>query len=112
MKLSEFVNGGGSEGECVSEFAVCTQVKITDNDTAKVVVSVADGEEEMSGEGCIVDMEEGEVSGEVEMGRGGVGEVNGEGVVVDMGSELKKLLERCEDISIVVNITYGGASNG
>ena len=112
VRLSEFVDGGGSEGECKSGFAVCTQVRISDDDRGKVVVAVLNGEEEMSREGCEVEMEGGEVSGEVEMGGSGVGEVNGEGVVVDMGSELKTILERCEDISIVVNVTYGGVLNG
>ena len=39
------------------------------------------------------------------------GEGNGEGVKVNMGNELKKIMNECEDISIVMNVTYG-LSNG
>ena len=59
----------------------------------------------------MVGMEGGEVSGEVVMGGSGVGEVNGEGVRVSMGNALTRVLQRCENIEIVMNVTYGG-SNG
>ena len=34
------------------------------------------------------------------------GEVNGEEVVMDMGSELTNVFHQCEDIAIVMNISY------
>ena len=77
----------------------------------KMVVAVEEKDEDSEEGGCIVEMEGGEVSGEVEMGRDWVGEVNGEGVMVGMGSDLTAVLQKCEDIQIVVNVTYG-LSNG
>ena len=68
--------------------------------------------EENIGEGCVVGMEGGEVSGEVVMGGSGIGEVNGEGVRVNMGNALTRVLQGCENIEIVMNVTYSGASNG
>ena len=113
VTLAEFVSdeeegsGSGSEGEGKNIYAVCTQIEISDS-IGKVIVAVVNETEELSGDGCIVGMEGGEVSGDVEIEKG---EVNGEGVVVDMGSELTKVLGECEDIKIVLNITYG-LSNG
>ena len=112
--IAEFVKGGWRSG-----YGVCTHIDISENVTT-LVVEVVDGEEEVeeeesgeeSGENrCIIGMEGGEVEGEVEMGGVGSGEVNGEGVVVNMGREMKKVMDGCEDISILVNVTYG-ASNG
>ena len=53
-------------------------------------------------------MEGEEVEGEVEMGGVVSGEVNGEGVMVNIGREMKKVMDRCDDISILMNVTYGG----
>ena len=44
----------------------------------------------------MVGMEGGEIEGEVKMGGSGIGEVNGAEVVVEMGNELMRVLERCE----------------
>ena len=96
--LREFVNVGERSG-----FGVCTQIKKEGN-VGTVMVAVVDEtvaeEEEVGGDGCVVRMEGGEVSGEVELG-----EVNGEVVKVNMGSELKKIMEECEDIQIVMTVS-------
>ena len=105
VTLNEFVSEGWMNG-----FAVCTQIDMSEN-VGKMVVAVKEKDEENGEEGCVVGMEGGEVSGEVEMGRGGAGEVNGEGVMVDMGSDLTEVLQKCEDIQIMMNVTYG-LSNG
>ena len=112
VRLGAFVSGGsgsgsGSEGEGKNEYKVCTEIEITEK-LGRVKVVVVDGEEENGGENCLVGMEGGEVEVEGEIGKG---EVNGEGVVVDMGSGLRRVLLECEDIQIVLNVTYGG-SNG
>ena len=116
--LEEFVSGRWMNG-----FEVRTEIDVSDS-IGKVVVEVMEEEEEKgeeeeegeeegeegeegSGEGCVVGMEGGEVNAEVYMGKK-VGEVNGEGVVVDVGKELKRVLEECEEIKIVMNVTYGG----
>ena len=104
--------GSGSEGEGKNQIVVCTHVKMEENNRGKVVVAVVSEEEEKNGgEGCVVGMEGGEGEGEVVVEGSGVGEVNGEEVVVDMGKELTRVLQRCENIEIVMNVTYGG-SNG
>ena len=104
IRLGEFVSSGESSEEEEEEgkngYKVCAQIEMRNN-TGKVVVIVMDEEEESGGEGCVVGMEGGEVSGERSMG-----EVNGEGVVVDMGSELTQMMQECEDIEIVMNVSY------
>ena len=55
----------------------------------------------------IVEEEKEEEEEEEESSENEGGEVNGEGVVVDLGKALSKLLSECEDISIVMNVTYG-----
>ena len=105
VTFGEFVSGGsgcGSEGgEGKNGYKVCTEIEITEK-VGTVKVAVLDREEEMSGQTCVVGMEEGEVEGEV----------SGEGVRVNMGRELTEVLSECEDIQIVMNVTYGCASNG
>ena len=105
MTLSEVVRGGGgSEGsgsEKKEGYKVCTQIETSDT-VGKIVVVVMDGEEEIGeDDGCVVEMEGGEVEGAVEMG-----EVNGEEVVLDMGKRLKEVLEECEDLQIVMNVSF------
>ena len=114
VPLTKVVGGGGVR----DGYKVCAQIDVTDN-AATLTVSVMDkgeeeegegegeggegesGEEESGGGECVVGMEGGEVEGEM----------NGEGVRVSMGKELKKIMTECEDISIVMNVTYG-LSNG
>ena len=79
---------------------MCTEIEISEK-VGIVKIAVVDREEEMNGQTCVVGMEEGEVEGEV----------TGEGVRVNMGRELTKVLSECEDIQIVMNVTYGCASN-
>ena len=105
--LGEYVSGGGgieggecsceSEGEGKNGYKVCSEIEIAEK-VMRVKVAVVDREEEMGGEVCVVGMEGGEVEGEVE----------GEGVRVSMGREFTKVLSECEDIEIVMNVTYGG----
>ena len=102
VRLEEFVRGGWMSG-----YGVNAQIEISE-DVGMIVVEVV---EDGGGEGGVVGMEGGEVSGEVVMGGSGVGEVNGEGVRVSMGNALTRVLQRCENIEIVMNVTYGG-SNG
>ena len=103
VTLTEFVKNGGEEK--MSGYKVCAGIEISEN-VGKVKVVVVEGEEEENGgEGCVVGMEGGEVEEEVE------GVVNGERMVVDMGSELTKIMGQCEDVCIVMNVTYG-LSNG
>ena len=119
VRLGELVSGGsgsgsgsGSEGEGKNQFMVCTYVKMEENNTGTVVVAVVDEEEGgEGGEGCVVGMEGGEIEGEVIVEGSGIGEVNGEEVVVEMGKELTRVLQECENIEIVMNVTYSG-SNG
>ena len=128
--LREYVNGGGSSeegGECICEcecesesmsgsgsgsvsegegkegYRVCAQIK-QEGEIGRVVVGVMEGEGESGGGGCVVGMEGGEVYV-------GVGEVNGEEAVVEVGDALTKVIQRCESIEIVMNVTCGG-SNG
>ena len=102
--MGESVSGGGMSG-----FAVCTQIEISESGGTLVVEVMEEegaeeeGEEESGGEGCMVGMEGGEVSGEVEWK-----DVSGEGVVVYMGNALTRVLQGCENIEIVMNVTYGG----
>ena len=109
VTLEELLGSGSGIGECtggeVTGFVVCTQIEIySEENVGKVIVSVKDegGEEEEGSEyGCNVEMESGDIK--TEMGRG---EVNGEEVVMDMGSELTKVFHKCEDVSIVMNLSY------
>ena len=95
VELEEFVNGGGSreegsgsEGEeKKNRYTVSTWIE-KEGKLGKVIVAVGEEEEE-----------------------GSEGEVNGEGVVMNMEKELKNLLEQCDEIEIVMNVTYG-LSNG
>ena len=108
--LSGEGGGGGSseeggEGEGKNTFAVCAVVAMSGN-VGKVVVIVDEDEEMSSGEGCVVGMEGEDVKGEVKMG-----EVGREGAVVEMGNELTNVLKQSEDITIVMNVSYG-LSNG
>ena len=110
MTLAHFVSGEGtseegegsscgSEGEGKNGYKVCTQIEMSAN-IGRVVVVVVDEKEEIREDKCTVGMEEGEVSGEVEMG-----EVNREGITVNLRNEFKKILEECEDIEIAMNIS-------
>ena len=111
VTLREYVNGSGGsivEGsESESGYKVCAELEMSE-DIGKLKVVVLNGKEEEGdgGEGCVVGIEGGEVSGEVKVEGG-----NGEEIVVDMGKEMTKVFSQCEDLSIVMNVTYG-LSNG
>ena len=102
--LAELLSGGWSvEGK--NQFAVCTQLDVSGN-VGKVVVMVDEVVESINGTRCVVGMEGEEVNGDVS-----VGEMNGKAASVDMGSELTSVMQKCEDIKIVMNVTFG-ESNG